>query len=393
MDKKTRIKKISLYGRMLASVAVFLTLPASDILQNTWHVPSYLSVECAFAQPGATEAVPVRDDTKATTTRDSDLMNNLLERQKQLDNREKVLKEEERKLETLKREALEKIETLRALEEKMSPPLEVQKAEKDKKYQALAKMYEATPPEKAAVIFEKMDTKMAAEIMLRMNSKKAGAIWANISRDTGLEIVREITASQSVDTASATKIAKEISGLEITKPGVKPGAGLDSTARTDKEIAGTETVKPVSSQKKDAGSADKTVKEVTGAGMVEPGTSPRANAAGITKGEPKTAGSKKVITKKSRPAVYKPYAVQIKAVRDLEVAREYVNMLKTEGMDAYWSETNVKGKGTLYRILVGHYASREEAVKFMNRNRMESNYPGSYIYKSEPSLPKKKKRK
>ena len=46
------------------------------------------------------------------------------------------------------------MEALRVLEERMSPALESQQGEKDKKYQSLAKIYEVTPPEKAASIFE-----------------------------------------------------------------------------------------------------------------------------------------------------------------------------------------------------------------------------------------------
>ena len=143
------------------------------------------SVERVLAQAGATEAAPVKDEARSLSDHEANLTKSLHERQKQLDNREKALKDEEKKIETLKREVTEKMEALRALQEKIQLS-HIQKEETDKKYKVLAKMYEATPPEKAAMIFEKMERKMAAEIMLRMNSKKAGAIWAYINRDIGV---------------------------------------------------------------------------------------------------------------------------------------------------------------------------------------------------------------
>lgn len=345
-----------------------MLLHANGIVHEMYGAHNfYGSVERALAQAGATEAVPIKDEAKASSNHETSLMKSLHERQKQLDNREKALKEEERKIETFKKEMTEKMEALRALQEKMSPPIEVQKEETDKKYKALAKMYEATPPEKAAMIFEKMERKVAAEIMLRMNSKKAGSIWAYINRDIGVGIVREITSSQSADAASTARIAKEISGEELIKPKISQRERAEKIAGTDKEIRRAEVTKPEIF--KSAGKDVPPIKSKKNAGLKEK-KSTNAWSGGHT-----------------------PFAIQIKALRDLEMAKEYTKMLKDEGIDAYWSEMNLKGKGTLYRILVSHFASREDALKYMKNNNMDTNYPGSFIYKSDQAFPKKKKRK
>jgi flagellar motility protein MotE (MotC chaperone) len=179
----TKVKRLVNFRsrKFCASIIVFVFFSASAVARNVgdtgqtlWFVPSVL------AQSGQSEAVAPREETKATSAQESNLMRNLLEKQKELDNREKALKEEEQKIEALKKDVAEKMEALRVLEERMSPTMESQKGERDKRYQSLARIYEVAPPEKAAAIFEKMDRKMAAEIMLRMNSKKAGAIWAHI---------------------------------------------------------------------------------------------------------------------------------------------------------------------------------------------------------------------
>jgi flagellar motility protein MotE (MotC chaperone) len=370
MDKRIQIKRkiISCGMMVLMSLATFTFIPVGDEVQEKGGSGTFSwSVNHVHAQPRTTETVPVIDETKSPSVHEKGLMNNLLEKQKQLDNREKALKEEERKIEELKKDIAEKMETLRVLQENMSPSLEVQKAEKDKKHQMLAKMYEVTPPEKAAAIFEKMDRKMAAEIMLRMSAKKAGAVWAHINRDVGVEIVREITSSQSVDAASAAKIAKEITEQAASKPETAKSSDTVSTTKTDKEITGA------------GGSKQETLQKV------DTKSSPEKDL--------KIARSKKANSDNVKPKLFKPFAIQIKAVRGVEMAREYSKVLKEEGIDAYWSEMNMKGGGTLYRILVGHFASREEAMKYMKNKRIDSNYPGSYIQKSEQVSPKKKKKK
>ncbi|MCX5844436.1 MAG: hypothetical protein NT022_11980, partial [Deltaproteobacteria bacterium] len=57
-------------------------------------------VERVLAQAGAREAVPVKDEERSLSHHEANLMKSLHERQKQLDNREKALKDEERKIET-----------------------------------------------------------------------------------------------------------------------------------------------------------------------------------------------------------------------------------------------------------------------------------------------------
>lgn len=385
-------RSVSFYvGLACASVIVFVSSYISTPVKNTSdHGQSLLSVTPALAQTRPKEAVAPREDIKIPSAQESNLMHNLLEKQKELDNREKALKEEEQKIDLLKKDVAEKMEALRVLEERMSPALENQKGEKDKKYQSLAKIYEVTPPERAAAIFEKMDRKMAAEIMLRMNSKKAGAVWAHINHDIGVQIAREITSSQSVDAAKAAKIAKEITGAEVSKPEVpqSPDAGAAITSEATEE----EVIKQEKERISDAAATTGAVKDIDGSRAVKPETEQKDGTKSAQKREMKVAKSKKAKFKNARPEALKPFAIQIKAVRGIEMATEFTKVLKEEGIDAYWSEMSAKDGGTLYRILVGHFASREEALAYMKKNRIEISYPGSYIQKNAEAVSKKEKK-
>jgi cell division septation protein DedD len=116
-------------------------------------------------------------------------------------------------------------------------------------------------------------------------------------------------------------------------------------------------------------------------------------AKSATKKEIKIAKAKKTRLKNTHPQALKPFAIQIKAVRGIEMATEFTKVLKDEGIDAYWSEMRAKDGETLCRILVGRFASREEALTYMKKKRIDINYPGSYIQKSEQAIPPKKEKK
>jgi flagellar motility protein MotE (MotC chaperone) len=147
----------------------------------------------AIAEP-SNRYVPQDIDDQLTAERK--LLASLTERQQQLDSREVLLKAEEKRLESLKKEIIQKIEALKGLEEKLTSPLEATATADNKRFRDLAKNYEAAPPQQVGTILERMDTKMAAGILMNMNNKKAGAIWAFISPGRSVEIAKEITNSQ-----------------------------------------------------------------------------------------------------------------------------------------------------------------------------------------------------
>ncbi|MGZ6230481.1 MAG: SPOR domain-containing protein [Syntrophales bacterium] len=391
----TKVKRLVNFcsRKFCVSIIILVFFSASAAARNVGDTGNSLwSVASALAQPGPSEVVAPREEAKSPSAQESNLMRNLLEKQKELDNREKALKEEEQKIEALKKDVAEKMEALKVLEEKMSPTMESQKGERDKRYQSLAKIYEGAPPEKAAAIFEKMDRKMAAEIMLRMSSKKAGAIWAHMNHEAGLQIVREITASQSVDATKATKIAKEITGAEAMKQEAAQSPGPGAAMSTG-DVKGREAFKPETRKSTDTVSSPGGAKEIAPDKAIKPEPPQKAVTRSAAKKEIKIAKSKKTRLKNTQRQASMPFAIQIKAVRGIEMATEFTKVLKDEGLDAYWSEMRAKDGGTLYKILVGRFASREEALTYMKEKRVDINYPGSYIQKSEKAIPHKKEKK
>jgi flagellar motility protein MotE (MotC chaperone) len=142
---------------------------------------------------GKSQLAVVRDVTDDGLKVERELMTILQKKKKELDAREVVIKVEEEKLHALKNELIGKIDVLKALDEKLSAKIDAEQASDTKRLKELAKVYEATPPQKAAAMLEKLETSTAAGISINMKRERAGLIWGFLSPQKAVEITREIT--------------------------------------------------------------------------------------------------------------------------------------------------------------------------------------------------------
>ncbi len=178
---------------LILSIFFIKILTVVGTLKNSGAVDHFLSVEQASANSPAV-------DNKKIYGRDGDglkekeLISSLLEEQKKLQDREILLKSEEKRLNLLKNEILSKFTELRIVEERLSGFLEQIKEIHDARYKNLAKVYESTPPAQASAMLEKLDKKTAAAIIMNMSTKKAGAIWGYVDPQKGVDITKEITS-------------------------------------------------------------------------------------------------------------------------------------------------------------------------------------------------------
>ena len=107
--------------------------------------------------------------------------------------RESSLKAEEQKVLALKKEIMEKIDALKSLETQLSSKLDMDKTNDIKRLKELAKVYEATPPQKAAAMLEKLEVRTAAGITINMKRERAGLIWGYLTPQKAVAITNEIT--------------------------------------------------------------------------------------------------------------------------------------------------------------------------------------------------------
>lgn len=143
----------------------------------------------------AEEGLPVAGDEKKDLTEYNALVKEVKERERE---REKVLealieslKEKEKKnelkkkeldlkeenLKSVRRDIEERLQALSLLKIEVEGMVDKQEAENDANITKLAKVYESAPPEQAGALLSTIDTDIAAKILLKMNSRKAGAVW------------------------------------------------------------------------------------------------------------------------------------------------------------------------------------------------------------------------
>jgi flagellar motility protein MotE (MotC chaperone) len=155
-----------------------------------------LSVKSALADSSSQTSVgsPSRDVSVDTLASERSLMSTLTDRRRQLENRESLIKFEEKKINSLRNEIVARIEMIRGREERMTSPQESARSEDITRFKELAKVYEATPPDKVGALLNKMDSKTAAGIIMQMNVKKAGAVWGELNPEKAVEITKAIAS-------------------------------------------------------------------------------------------------------------------------------------------------------------------------------------------------------
>jgi len=157
------------------------------------------SAGAAGSEPSNAQAVHaegpagVKDALDDELQRERDLIAALDKRKIELDRREVLVRAEEERLLTLKKEVLEKMTSLGALEKRLEARLEAEKNVDVKRLKDLAKVYDATAPDKAGAMLEKLDTKTAAAITMYMKRDKAGAVLKHLNVERAVQITKEIT--------------------------------------------------------------------------------------------------------------------------------------------------------------------------------------------------------
>ncbi len=98
---------------------------------------------------------------------------------------------------------------------------------------------------------------------------------------------------------------------------------------------------------------------------------------------PKTAAASPEPLKKSAAAA-KPFSIQVGAVKDRAKGQEYLGKVKKDGLSGTVVETVLPNGERGYRILVGAFQTREEALAYLNSKNLKQKYPGSFIQKNKP---------
>ena len=109
---------------------------------------------------------------------EDDLVKVVEQRQKELQEKETLLKKEEERINVLRKDVDERIEKYTALLKQLEDILNKLGKAKEENLTHVVKAYEAMPPEEAALKLSVIDENTAVMIITNMKSKKAGAVLA-----------------------------------------------------------------------------------------------------------------------------------------------------------------------------------------------------------------------
>jgi flagellar motility protein MotE (MotC chaperone) len=121
----------------------------------------------------------------------------VIEKQRaELIKKEEIIKKETERLRTLKREVEEDILKYTALLKKIEASLKQAEEIGNKRLKHIAKAYEAMPPEDAASRLSGLDNETAVQILLKMNSKKAGLVIGMMNPAKATRLTKSIAKLQ-----------------------------------------------------------------------------------------------------------------------------------------------------------------------------------------------------
>ena len=117
----------------------------------------------------------------------------IIEKQRiELDRKEEIVKKETERLKTLKKEVEEDIAKYTKLLKQIDKSLTAAEEIGNKRLRHVAKAYEAMPPEDAASRLSGLDNQTAVQILLKMNSKKAGLVIGMMEAQKATTLTKEI---------------------------------------------------------------------------------------------------------------------------------------------------------------------------------------------------------
>jgi len=169
--------KLSLGGYFLAKSGRFLYFPF---------------LKQAIAQEEAVEIKAVETDDDINGKEDFESLTLLEKKRQELESKEEGLKQREERLHQLKAEIEERLEKLAQMEKRIEQLIALKESKEDKELTKLAKVFEATPPEQAGPMFNRLDVKIAAKILVRMKGRNAGKIWGYVDPDHAVRISKEL---------------------------------------------------------------------------------------------------------------------------------------------------------------------------------------------------------
>ncbi len=130
----------------------------------------------------------------STVYAQDDLLKLIEKKQSELKDKEIFIKQEEKRLEAIKKDVDEKIEKYSKILSQIENLLKKIEQIKDQNFEHIVKTYETMPPDEAAQRLSLLDEELLVKILLKMKPKKIAAIMAVMDVEKAASITQSMTA-------------------------------------------------------------------------------------------------------------------------------------------------------------------------------------------------------
>jgi flagellar motility protein MotE (MotC chaperone) len=138
------------------------------------------------------DAPDERTQERALTDNERQILLSLMERKRQLDERETALDQREEQLRALRDNIQHQISELRKIQGEIESGMDAKKALDAENLQKVVSLYDGMDPKKSAQKFQSLDPKVAVQILMSMNQRKAAQLLEELPPQKAKEITEAI---------------------------------------------------------------------------------------------------------------------------------------------------------------------------------------------------------
>jgi flagellar motility protein MotE (MotC chaperone) len=130
---------------------------------------------------------------KTFTEAERKVLTSLAQREEELRKKEELYKQKAAELKTLSQQTEQKLDQIKKLVAEFERKRQLRKEMDEKDITRMVRYYEIMDPELTVTFFNDMDRVTAAQILLRMNPRKAAAIWELLEPKIAIELTEMVT--------------------------------------------------------------------------------------------------------------------------------------------------------------------------------------------------------
>ena len=131
---------------------------------------------------------------EALTDTERQILLSLNERKRQLDERDLLLNQREEQLRALRDNIQRQVKELKRLQVKIEASMDAKKSQDAENLNKVVGLYNGMDPKKSAGKFATLDSKVAVQILLGMNQRKAAAVLEELPPDVAKRITEQIVS-------------------------------------------------------------------------------------------------------------------------------------------------------------------------------------------------------